>query len=255
MDGDKYAIDPDARKFGQKYDVAGEIHPEDMIFDFLIKNKTFPNKESAVHYYFSDAQKSAQKLSFILNSICLLSDRRFSLLEFASGYGCVTRHLGKALPLASVTSCDIHNEAVTFIGQTLGVNSIISSDIPEELSVPEKFDVVFALSFFSHMPDRTWGRWLASLLSACAVGGYLIFTTHGLQSMRHFRNPVLDARGYWFSACSEQRDLDVQLYGQTIVSRDYVEKRIADCGNGELVRYDEAGWWEHQDLYVLRKFV
>lgn len=103
------------------------------------------------------------------------------------------------------------------------------------------------------MPDKTWGRWLAALGSKCVPGGYLIFTTHGLESRRYFGNPELDSRGYWFTASSEQADLSVEDYGQTIVTRQYVSDRIEMCGGLDIVHYEEAGWWGHQDVYVLRR--
>lgn len=242
-----------ARYSAEKYSVRCEIHPSDFIFDFLINNQSFPDRASAVNYYFSDADNSARKLKSFLDSICGFQGKLVSLLEFASGYGCVTRHLAKILPNTHVTSCDIHNEAVTFINETLDVKAIVSNTIPELFRTPEKYNAVFALSFFSHMPDITWGRWLAALSDKCICGGYLIFTTHGLQSMRCFVDPVLDERGYWFNASSEQHDLDTKDYGQTIVTRDYVEKRVSACPELELVYYEEAGWWGHQDLYIVKK--
>ena len=236
-----------------EFDVVEKIHANDLIFDFVLNNNSFPDKSSAIRYYFSDANNSAHKLEHILGSICNLGGKNICLLEFASGYGCVTRHLGKVLPSVRVTSCDIHAEAIDFIEKEIGVEAIISDSTPELLKNPEIFNVVFALSFFSHIPDRNWGRWLAALTEKCIVNGYLIFTTHGLKSKRYFGDPILDDSGYWFHASSEQHDIDTHEYGQTIVSRDYVRRRISDLKNVELVHYEEGGWWGHQDVYVLRK--
>ena len=83
----------------------------------------------------------------------------FKLLEFASGYGCVTRHIKKN-PDYDVVSCDIHPQAVDFLRSRIDVKAIQSMHVPEEFAPVDKFDVVFALSFFSHMPKSSFGRWL-----------------------------------------------------------------------------------------------
>jgi hypothetical protein len=46
---------------------------------------------------------------------------------------------------------------------------------------------VFALSFFSHMPDATFAAWLERLLSAVKRGGILVFTTRGAISLRNMK--------------------------------------------------------------------
>ena len=68
------------------------------------------------------------------------------------------------------------------------------------------------------MPDTTWFRWLQTLYNAVSPGGLFIFTTHGYQSKKYFGFPALNEQGYWFLPSSEQLDLDVHQYGQTIVS-------------------------------------
>ena len=76
------------------------------------------------------------------------------------------------------------------------------------------------------MPDTTWFRWLQTLYNAVSPGGLFIFTTHGYQSKKYFGFPALNERGYWFLPSSEQLDLDVHQYGQTIVSPSYVCDKI-----------------------------
>jgi len=50
------------------------------------------------------------------------------------------------------------------------VESYISSPVPEQLKLPPQ-DVIFAHSFFSHMPETTWARWLKALANALAPRG------------------------------------------------------------------------------------
>ena len=174
-----------------------------------------------------------------------------TLLEFASGYGCVTRHLSRVNPELDIVACDIHPEAISFLKTELRAETLLSRSVPEEFAVPRKFDAVFALSFFSHMPQRTWRRWLVALSECLVDEGLLIFTTHGETSRQHFGNPEIPESGIWFDASSEQGDLDVVEYGSTIVSTDFVDRQLEGL-DLHLIRRETGVWWEHQDLYVAR---
>jgi hypothetical protein len=239
---------------GAKYNVVPYIHPEDFIFHFLVQNPCFNNdQDAAVRFYFYDGCRSAQKLSTLLSDFFGASNSRTRLLEFASGYGCVTRHFSNVLPEVDVTSCDIHGKAVDFIKDILGKSAILSDAVPEKLITPEKYDVIFALSFFSHMPRDTWGRWLNALLSKLEDGGCLLFTTQGMESRKYFNYPQVSAEGFWFENQSEQKDLDINEYGQTIVLPKFVFGQMSDEDEIRIIFFREAFWWDHQDLYVLKR--
>lgn len=236
-----------------KHNVASVVHPNDFIFKFLLGNPVFQNLEPAVAYYFDDGARSAAKLKELLQDICGWKGEPFNLLEFASGYGCVTRHLHNVLPEATVTSCDIHTEAVKFLADYLSVKTLISDSQPEKLAANDDYDIVFALSFFSHMPVTTWTQWFDSLLSRVKPGGYLIFTTHGWLSRRHFAYPQFNKDGFWFRQDSEQKDLDTAEYGQAVVEPRFVFHEAAKNSSGRIVNFQEAFWWTHQDVYIVKR--
>ena len=150
-------------------------------------------------------------------------------------------------------SCDIHEAAVDFARDRLQLPAILSASNPDQLAFDRKFAVVFALSFFSHMPHATWGRWFRKLLDATADRGLLIFTTHGRQSGKFFDNPLLDANGYWFRPESEQKDLSSDEYGSTIVAPRYVFSCFATSPGANPVFFQEGLWFNHQDTYVVQR--
>lgn len=247
-------LKPHIVQHASSLEVASAIHPDDFIFRFLVENPTFSNPGDAVRYYFHDGRKSAENLKNVVSGLGIDTDSEFKLLEFASGYGCVTRHLNGVIPSIDSTACDIHTQAVEFVEQQLGNKSVRSSNVPEQLVVDERFDVVFALSFFSHMPEATWRRWAVALLGLVKPGGYLVFTTQGaLSGRRFFDVPKLPSNGFWFQASSEQKDLDTADYGQTLVSSDYVRDAIGQLSDGKLVLTHPGFWWSHQDLYGVQK--
>lgn len=248
----------DTAESRRKYALATEaatanVHSEDHIFNWLITNPVFDSADSAVSYYFTDGLKSANKLKKILERFPVASQKR-SMLEFACGYGCVSRHIVNVMPDLELTNCDIHSEAIEFLAANIpGAKQLQSATKPEDFNPGRGYDYVFALSFFSHMPRNTWSRWLRQLYAAVNPGGYLLFTTQGEGSRQYHGEPVIPEDGFWYSAQSEQVDLDVNDYGQTIVTPSFVVPEIAKIETARLVGLDLRGWWEHQDLYIIRK--
>lgn len=239
--------------YGRDLAVVPDVHPDDFIYQFLITNPTFPNKDQAVKYYFNDGRASADKLRHLVEQDLGMAGKTISLLEFASGYGAVTRHLPNTLPNARIVACDIHPAAMEFLKTRLRAEVLLSNSVPEKFMPPQKFDVVFALSFFSHMPRSTWGRWLKQLYSVVAPDGYLIFTTQGPTSKQFFPDAVLTDEGYWFKAESEQKDLDTDEYGQTIVTAEFVVREASKYIDRQPMLIRPAFWWTHQDMYVFKK--
>jgi hypothetical protein len=243
------------RKYAEPLGVTPAVHERDQILRFLLDHEIWSEPDGPIEYYFRDGRTSAERLASLLARPDGNGDRpvnRQSLLEFASGYGCVTRHLGQVLPDLEVVSSDIHSEAIDFLEREIGVPAFISSSAPDDFRAPQQFDVVFALSFFSHMPERTWRRWLATLAGCLAEDGVLIFTTQGAASRQHFGDPVIPESGIWYEASIEQADLDTSEYGQTIVMTDFVRAQI-EAVELELVKHEYGCWWDHQDLYVAQR--
>jgi SAM-dependent methyltransferase len=238
---------------GSRLKVIPQIHGDDFIFHFLIHNPVFQHPQQAVAYYFENGADSASKLRDLLTNVCGRQLAGLRLLDFASGYGCVARHYGNQLPDCAVTTCDIHPQAVDFLQRELAVPSVLSAAQPEQLTLPEPYDVVFALSFFSHMPRSSFTRWLTRLTQALAPGGHLIFTTHGLVSQaEHLSHAVLDAENFYFAPDSEQGDLSEAEYGTAISGPDFVIKQLYTIPRATLVYFREAAWWGHQDVYIVR---
>src|SRR6202022_1172572 len=104
------------RESARSYDTVPDVYPEDFIFKFIMGHPSFSDPKDAVSYYFGDGRSSAHKVREILtNTLRLAPGTPLILLEFASGYGCVPRHLAKLLPNISILASDIHPEANEFV--------------------------------------------------------------------------------------------------------------------------------------------
>lgn len=238
----------------EKLGTSPAVHPEDFIFQFVLNHPCFLSKaENAIAYYFQNGFDSAQNLSHILKTICRFDgEQKIQLLEFASGYGCVTRHIKNVIPFAETTACDIHIQAMQFIDQNLEIPTVLSTVRPEDLILEKKFDVVFALSFFSHMPKAAFSRWLKRLASFLKPGGHLIFTTHGIDSTAFIPNCQFDTDGFYFQPNSEQSDLSVDEYGTACTLPIYAISQIFNESHWALKFFQQGYWWSHQDVYVVK---
>jgi hypothetical protein len=151
-----------------------------------------------------------------------------------------------------LVASDIHPEANAFVEEQLGLYAYQSSVTPEDFHPGRCFDVIFCLSFFTHMPQRTWGRWLRSLFSQLDQGGVLVFTTSG-QTFFKSRNGTPSASGLYFTSETEQFDLDTADYGFTIVTEEFVRREVENLQSAEVIEFTPDYYWTNQDLWVIRK--
>lgn len=226
------------------------ISGQDDIFRFFAGH---PSSRNPLRDYLADGWRTLSELMLLLESVDQPLLKMPRVLEFASGHGRFTRHLAKALGASKVVVSDVVPDAVDFSCRTFGVQGFASHSVPEQVSWPGQFDLVFVLSLFSHLPRSTWGRWLQALYAAVAPGGLLVFTTHGAKAAA-MDGVVFDAEGFFFVPSSESQAIDGQEYGTTFTAEGFVLQRIAQiCGEQSLVRSAPVHFWNHQDAYVVRK--
>lgn len=226
------------------------ISPQDDIFGFFAGH---PSSRNPLRDYLADGWRTLSELMLLLETVDQPLLKMPRVLEFASGHGRFTRHLVKALGAKRVVVSDVVPGAVEFSRSTFGVEGFMSASVPEQVQWPQRYDLVFVLSLFSHLPRSTWSRWLKVLYEAVAPGGLLVFSTHGLKAAA-FDNVQLDAEGFFFAPSSESNAIDVQEYGTAFTSDAFVLQRIAETlGADCLVHQVPVHFWNHQDAYVLRR--
>jgi SAM-dependent methyltransferase len=248
-----------AQEIGLRHGVSGALHPRDYIFWYVYNDPSQPDKRQAIEHYFESGRGTAAFLGEMLNEPRIKSalagryalTQPLSILEFASGYGRVTRHFPMIIPETTVLACDIHTDAVTFL-RSIGLQACLSSSIPEQLNTGRTFDVIFVLSFFTHMPRSTWARWLGSLANQLAPNGVLIFSAHGEISQALMGVSQLEADGFYFTPSSEQKDLHPDEYGNTVTTFGFVYNQCI-ASNLKLLQFKQAGI-AHHDVYVVQRY-
>ncbi len=222
------------------------IDPRDEIYRFFA---THPVARNPVREYLADGWRTLSELMLVLESVGRPLTRVGSMLEFASGFGRFTRHLARVLP-GKVTAADVQPGSVEFVKEHFGVEGFHSATDPAELRVPGRYEVVFVLSMFTHLPPHRWQAWLKALCAAVAPGGLLVFTVHNEAHGREL-GVAYGSDGTHFIASSESSALDAGAYGTTFTTRAFVEREVAKALPGHTMHYREIAFWAGQDAVVI----
>lgn len=168
------------------------------------------------------------------------------MLDFASGYGRLTRLLVHEQLADEVTVSDILEGGMEFQRQQFGVRTILSTTSPQDFAAPDQYDLIFVASLFTHLPEATFLAWLWRLAELLTPNGLLIFSVHD-----ELLAPEPFEGGIKFESRSESRVLDVNDYGSTWVTEEYVRAQVAAIDPGFACIRMRRALAEWQDVYVI----
>ena len=187
-----------------------------------------------------------------------LLDRRVDecerVLDFGSGCGRTLIGFSERYPLDRFSATDIDAEAVGWCCEHLSLASCGVNEALPPLHYPDDyFDLIYAVSVFTHLDEDRQFRWLAELRRVCKPGGAIILSLHGdrcAQQMVPDRAEQVREAGFLFDATSDFGDLYPDWYRMTFHTEEYVRARFAEyfAVIGYLPRAID-----YQDIVVLQK--
>ena len=223
------------------------VDSRDEMLSFLVQSHD-GDRERALFSYFRSGLSIADSMGQILRW-------RFGgavrLLDFASGYGRVTRFFLRDTPPERVWVSDVYADGVRFQEERFGVHGIVSTVRPEDFVCPSdtRFDAITVTSLFTHLPDERFVGWLRVLFGLLRPGGVLVFSVHGPEVLAPGQSIPDD--GILFQKLSESASLDTSDYGSTWVTEDFVRAAVARAADGPVsVHRLPRGLCNFQDLYV-----
>ena len=176
-----------------------------------------------------------------------------AILDFGCGSGRVTRRWAR-LRGVSVYGSDRDERAIDWCKRNLPFAEFETNGLAPPLAFDDDaFDLVYALSVLTHLPEELQLLWLRELHRVLRPGGRLLVTTHGAHYL-----PRLDAAE---RERFESGDLVVrweEAAGSNLCAayhpRSYVERALLPPGF-KLAEFVEEGAKGNpaQDLYLLRK--
>jgi SAM-dependent methyltransferase len=230
------------------------IDDRDEMLSFLVAAQE-GDRDRALFAYFRSGLSVADAMTQALRWRFGGMDKVGRLLDFASGYGRVTRFFLRELPAERVCVADVYADGVRFQTERFGVQGIVSTVRPEDFSSPEsveRFDAITVTSLFTHLPDRRFVDWLRVLLGLLRPGGVLLFSVHGPEVLPP--GVPMPESGMLFQELSESASLDTSDYGSTWVTEDYVRAAVERAADGPVsVHRLLRGLCNYQDLYVVTR--
>ncbi|MFH2001710.1 MAG: class I SAM-dependent methyltransferase [Planctomycetota bacterium] len=181
-----------------------------------------------------------------------------TFLDWGCGPGRLTKHIIDLLPHTHVYGTDIDKEAVEWAGNNLkGRFQSCKQDPP--LDYPDDlFNMVIAISVFTHLTQRHQRLWLEEMQRIIKPGGILVATTHGPFAGRWVFPRVGEfdkvfKKGFFDGLADDAMgEIASSGYYRTTF-QDYTYTRKAWGRYFEIIDYIEGGMDNFQDIYILRK--
>jgi SAM-dependent methyltransferase len=253
--GSEQAITALLLEHGISKEINRNISKNDMMYGYIAQH--CQNADEAQLEYFSTGLHVMQVLEVLMHRGFGAPQEIGAFLDFASGYGRLTRFLIQVLDPRRIWVSDIKPRAVTFQKQQFGVNGFVSAEEPENLVVEQLFDLIFVVSLFTHLSRSTFAKWLQRLCDCLSPKGTLAFSVHDVSLAEGAKIPE---DGFLFSSTNEEvglrssdQPLNQNQYGVTFVNEVFVQRTIQelDFENKSYVRYPKGLW--NQDLYILSR--
>jgi SAM-dependent methyltransferase len=190
-------------------------------------------------------------MSAILERNGIRVDRLDAVLDFGCGCGRVMRHW-QGVATAKLVGTDYNSKLVDWCEANIPFASFGVNALRPPLQYANSgFDLAYALSVFTHLPEDIQLKWFEELSRVLKPGGYLLLTTLGesyKNRLNHHERQEFDggnlvvkeSRLAGRNACSAYHPLS------------YIERRLAK--SYALVEFAAEGalGMPHQDLVLLR---
>ncbi len=182
------------------------------------------------------------------------------ILDFGCGVGRVT------LPLhhrhkQPRTVCDVDADALAYVKSVIPtINTVRTDYVPPTPFGDDEFDVVFAISVWTHLPDDLQMVWLAEMRRIIRPGGLALLTTSSFRALESRRRTLPDWKdvsdddlrreGFIFKKAGATKGV-TGTYGYALHTGDFI--RANWIGMFDVVEIVEGGIEGVQDINVLRK--
>ena len=200
--------------------------------------------------------------------------QRAEVLDFGCGAGRMVRFLGQ-MKSVKAHAIDINPDLVKWCQKNLSaVTTAQNSEAPPMPFPDAKFDMVYSMSIFTHLPEDNTQAWLNDIARVLKPGGLLILTTHGYPALDIIRNSAIHQK--MFDVTADRTDeLIAQLkrehfihlgyewrllnfakagkrYGNTFIDSDYVHSKW-NTPALDVIEHLPGGLRGWQDVVVLRR--
>jgi SAM-dependent methyltransferase len=176
-----------------------------------------------------------------------------AVLDFGCGCGRVLRNWS-SLKGPRVSGCDFNPRLVEWTAANLPFAEVRVNKLAPPLPyLTEEFDLVYALSVFTHLTEELQVPWIKELARILKPGGFVAFSTHGVS----YSQRLNDVERKRFALGELVVKNNVKAPGSNTCAAYHPPAYVRDhlTAGLELVDHipDGARGNPHQDLYLFRK--
>lgn len=175
-----------------------------------------------------------------------------NVLDF--GCGCGRTLLGFADRSLRLRGTDIDAEAISWCRDSLDfVEFGVNEALPPLAYPSETFDLVYAISVFTHLDEDFQFRWLNELKRITKPGGIVLLTVHGHRGWKDLREEDvadIEKKGFKFVSSNTMKGIFPEWYQNAYHKKEYVLDEYSRYF--DVLDYIPRGMNNHQDVVVLR---
>jgi trans-aconitate methyltransferase len=190
------------------------------------------------------------------------------VLDMPCGHGRVLRHLVKLFPAAEITACDLDVDGVEFCAKEFGAKPLVSLPDLTKVDFPNKYDLIWIGSLFTHVPRAQTISWFHHLSQYLSDTGIIVATFHGRRAIQVYDRDPYIARPSWDAIIdqyrtsgygyadylkSENHEYIEHGYGVSLSSAESILEIVQGIPGVRIFSYIEAGWADNQDVLVFGK--
>lgn len=187
-----------------------------------------------------------------------------SILDFGCGHGRVLRWLRAAYPNAAVVASDISEDGIAFCAEKFAATPWLSTIDIGKLSTSTKFDLIWAGSVITHLPESSARILLSKFISWLRPGGIVVFSSHGRAALRAQLYGPIDylmagnrstaISGYYRDGYGYADFPNSPGYGASFVRIDWYWRFFEGIPDVDLVGVTERAWDFHHDVVAASAF-
>jgi SAM-dependent methyltransferase len=217
------------------------------------------NPQSPAHYL----EVGRQALDLVLQAMVLCQKPTVSsILDMPCGFGRELRHFAAAFPSADLYACEIHQQKIDYCADEFGATPVLSDEDFDAVQFDRTFNLVWAGSLLSHLPQDRYRKALHLYSRVLAPGGIALITLQG-RNTEHMQEAewkymtderfALAATDYHAAGFGYVDYEGLPGYGIAFALPSVAISHLESDPSVSLRAYIERGWDDHQDVLVLQK--
>ena len=204
--------------------------------------------------YMDDGRVAAQEI--IDWTIRYIPGSPVMIMEWGCGVARIVRHLPAILQeRAGISACDINEKMINWDRENIqGIEFSRINLFPPTMYTPGQFNIVYAISVFTHIDGREHMSWIMEMHRILMQGGIFLFTTHGKNFYHQLAGnelKLLADEGYFTRSYPDKGHRMMTTYNEADHFRTMVSAcfEVLEFHDGQVDHEKTGG----QDLWIIRK--